>query len=111
MVNETTDISQFGDEFRHFDFGIGDFGQVAARGQYDPTDTNGQVALETAWKDKTLVTDLRLYIDNTSYWTPDLTNDSASGVLITQYGAIEYELAGVGTIEFVGKVTGQMALV
>lgn len=110
MVNETVEVSEFGDEFKHFDFGIGQFGEISFSGHYDPTDTNGQVLLESAWKNKSMLTDLRCYIDNTSYWVPDLTNDSDSGVLLEEYGAIEFDVQGIGTIEFKGKVSGQLVL-
>ena len=111
MVNETIEHDCFEDDFKHYLFGIGDFGAISIRGNYDPDDTAGQVALETAWKEKTIVTDLYFFIDDTSFWCADLTNDSSSGFLITNYGAIVFAKSAVGKVAFSAKVTGQMVLV
>lgn len=111
MTTETIEHDCFEDDFKHYLFGIGDFGAISFSGNYDPDDTDGQVAVESAWKEKTLVTDLYFFIDNTSYWAADLTNDSSSGILITSYGAVTFEKSAVGKVAFSAKVTGQMVLV
>lgn len=111
FTNDIHDISEFGDEFDHLAFGMGHFGSISCRGWYDPTDESGQALIESAWKNKSALTDLRFYIDNTSYWVPDLTNDSSSAILIETYGPLNYELSGgVAPIEFSGRVGGQLVL-
>lgn len=111
MTTEEIETTQFGDEFDHYDFGVGRFGTLTVTGQYNPDDTTGQVLIESAWKNKSLLANLKLYINSVSYWTPDVTNDSYSGVLITSYGAIRHDRAGVGEVAFGGRVSGQMVLV
>ena len=111
MTMETIEHDCFEDSFKHFLVSIGDFGSVSLSGNYDPDDTNGQVALETAFKAGTLITDLYFFIDNTSFWAPDLTSDSSSGVILTSYGAITFEKSAVGKVSFAGKITGQYLLV
>jgi len=53
---------------------------------------------------------VKLYINNTSYWTPNLTADSDAGMYITSFN-IGMDKSGLGTIDFSGKATGPWALV
>jgi len=110
MRNTLIEVSEFGDEFEKLDFGMGSYGTITVRGNYDPTDANGQALIESAWKNKSKLTDLRCWINSVSYYVPDLTNDSDSAVLIEEFGAIEYDKAGVGKVQFTGRVSGQMVL-
>lgn len=49
-------------------------------GLTDTADTDGQVALETAVISGTKITDLRLYINDTDYWTSNTGADADAGV-------------------------------
>jgi len=106
----TTDLLEttgFGDDPKQYEFGLSDYGVVAVNGYYDPDDTVGQNMLRSANINQSKITDLKLYVDNTTYWTPDVTTLSAAGVLVQSW-AIAMDHAGVGTIEFSGKMTGPM---
>jgi hypothetical protein len=72
-------------------------------GFYDPADTDGQDVLQDAALAATKLTDLRFYIDNTSYWAPDQAADSANGAFITGLN-VAHDKAGVAalTINLVG---------
>lgn len=105
------DVMEFGQSYKDFELGLGDYGECTATGYYDPADSTGQILIESACKNMSKVTDLRLYVDNTSYIAPDITNDSDSGFLITKFGPITMNSNGIGTVEFTAKVTGKLTIV
>ena len=70
-----------------------------AEGYYDPADTNGQAVLQDDALSATKITDIRFYIDSTSYWTPDVTNDSDAGCYINTV-SIRHDKAGVAAVTF-----------
>jgi len=112
FTTEMIEDIEFEDEFDHVVPGIGSYGTITVSGNYDPTDADGQAALYTAWKNKTKITNLRLYLTNSEkYWTPDTTGDAASGVYIETYGAITFDRADLGKFEFTARVTGLLKLV
>lgn len=109
----TTDLLEstaFGDTAKQFMTGLVDYGTISFSGLYDPADTTGQAVLLAANLSNTKITDLKLYVDNTSYWTPNVTALSAAGVYVTSV-AIGIDKSGLGTIDFQGKCTGPMVLV
>mgnify|MGYP000311037977 CR=1 FL=1 len=64
------DDTEFGDEYTKYVLGVIDGGTISFSGNYKPGDTTGQVALEEYFDLDTEITDMRLYIDNTSYFEP-----------------------------------------
>lgn len=100
----------FGDSAKQYMTGLLDYGTVSFGGLYDPADTTGQIALLSALTNNSRITNIRLYVDNTSYWTPDLTNDSSAGVILTSV-PIGMDKSALGTIEFSGKCTGDWVFV
>jgi hypothetical protein len=111
MTNEMLEHSKFGDEEKEFEFGIADYGTISFNGHFDMSDTNGQKLLESAHMNKSKITnDLKFYIDNTSYYTVDVTNNSASAFLM-QTITIGFDKSGIGTISFQVKVSGKLVLV
>ena len=101
--------TSFGDTAKQYLTGLLDYGTVTFGGLYDPADTTGQLMLLSALTNNSKVTNLRLYVDNTSYWIADLTNDSSAG-LILQSVPIGIDKSGLGTIEFSGKLSGEWIL-
>lgn len=113
MPGISTDLietTSFGDTAKKFIAGLLDYGDVSFDGLYDPADTTGQGALISANLTGSTLTDIRLYVDNTSYWAPNLTADSSSGMLVQSF-AVESEKSGAIRISFSGKATGPWALV
>lgn len=119
---EEFDASAFGDTWKKFEYGMKDGGSITFNGHYDPTDTNGQQALQQANLYNSALTNLRLYIDNTSYFEPCQTTGYFSPNLTT--GAptqlsdvkikslkIDADKSGLEKISFTGKVSGCMVLV
>jgi len=112
FTTEMIEDVEFEDEFTHHEPGIGSYGTLTFNGNYDPTDHKGQAELYTLWRNKTKITDIRLYLsDNEQYWTPDLAADAASGVYVETYGAITYDKADLGKIDFTCRVSGLLKLV
>ena len=116
------DVSAFGDNWKQYEYGMKDGGQLTFNGHYDPADTTGQQALQQANLYNSDLTNLRFYIDNTSYFepcqstgyfSPNLTTGAdtkLSHVNITAFN-INMDKAGVGAIDFTADVSGCMVLV
>jgi hypothetical protein len=100
LTVDLLDSSAFGD----------DYGTVSFNGFYDMADTQGQGMLMSAHANKSKMANIKFFIDNTSYYTPDVTAVSAAGILI-QTIRIGFEKYGIGTIDFSAKCTGPMLLV
>jgi hypothetical protein len=66
-------------------------------GFYDPADAAGQKVLHDAALAATKLTDIRFYIDSTSYWTPDQTDNTANGAYISSI-SVNHDKAGVAAI-------------
>lgn len=115
ITNELLDSTAFGDEYKEYVLGVGDWGGISFNGSFDMTDTAGQLLLDSAHKNKTVLTSIRLYIDNTSYYIPNtnITTGSggvASAGVLMQTIAISFDKSGIGTISFSAKCTGPMIL-
>lgn len=79
-------------------------------GFYDPADTTGQKAIQDAALAATKLTDIRFYIDSTSYWTPDVTGESDAGAYITSVN-VSHDKAGVASVTMSVVGYGKIALV
>jgi len=107
LSRETLDSTAFGDTYKQFEVGLGDYGTISFQGNYDPTDTAGQVALNDACIAATQITDIRFYIDASSYWRPA----AGSYILLTKCNSVAADKSGIATVSFEGKVSGEMELV
>ena len=123
ITADQMESSAFGQNWKTYEFGMKDGGQITFNGFLDPADTTGQQALQKANIDNIDLTSMRLYIDNTSYYEPCQTtgyfapgslstaqDTIASHVNITSYD-ISMDKAGLATISFTGKVSGLMVLI
>ncbi len=104
------DCTAFGDEDKVFDLGFGDAGTLTFSGNYDPDDATGQMLLETYGRSKGHITSLYLYIDNTSAYKADLTQDSSAYAIITKYRNVTMDATGVGKVSFTAKLSGRWSL-
>lgn len=109
LSNEEIDTTAFGSTWGKSDVGMRKW-SLSVSGHYDPSDSNGQGAVETAWAGGSLINSIKLYVDNTSYWIPDVTTDSNAGGRVTSYAinqahntvaGISFTLSGSGPITFV----------
>ncbi len=122
ITADMMDTSALGDNWKSFEFGMKDGGQVTFSGLCDPDDTTGQDVLRSANLNNTDITNLRLYVDNTSYFEPCQTtgyftpastsgNDTpASLVNVVSYN-VSADKAGMLQTSFTCKVSGVMVLV
>lgn len=122
ITAEQMDTAAFNDNWKTFEFGMKDGGTIEFSGLADPDDVTGQEALELANLANTDLTNIRLYIDDTSYYEPNQTtgyysrnnttgNDTIkSWVNVTSFSK-NVEKSGMMQVSFTAKVSGMMALV
>jgi len=122
ITSEQFDNSEFGDNWKTFLFGMKDGGQVTFSGLFKPGDVTGQDALREANLENTDITNMRLYIDDTSYFEPCQTtgyfsvvgemtsaDTQYSWVNITSYN-ISADKSGLMQTDFTAKVSGCFVL-
>jgi len=101
--------TSFGDTAKEYMTGLLDYGNVNFGGLYDPADTTGQAILISANLNNSKIANVRLYVDNTSYWTPNVTVNSDAGMMV-QSVSIGMDKSGLATIKFAGRATGAWVL-
>ena len=122
ISRQEIDDTEFGDQTSKWVFGIKDGGTVSFAGNYKPGDTTGQTNLIESYDANEDITNLRFYIDNTSYYEPCQTTGylhpgkTTGGNTILSYinltsRPITADKGGLGQISFGGRVSGDMVLV
>jgi hypothetical protein len=109
LSNDEIDTTAFGSTWKKSDVGMRGW-SAACSGHVDPSDGDGQGALEAAWAAASLITDIKFYYDNTSYWTPDVTTDSDAGGRVTTY-TVAFAHDGVGSVSFTVSGSGPLTFV
>lgn len=107
FTRETLDSTAFGDAYKTFVVGIGDYGTISFSGNYDPDDSTGQAILNAACLAATELTDLYFYVDSQNFWK---VTGAGAYILLTKCYAITADKSGICTIAFEGKVSGAMCL-
>jgi hypothetical protein len=120
---DTIESTEFGEYWKKFEFGLNDGGNVTFSGFYDPADSTGQIALQAANLNKSDITNIRLYVDQTSYYEPCQTTryfgpgamstgyeTMKSWVNVTSYN-VKADKGGLMSSDFTCKVSGVMVLV
>ena len=109
LSNEEIDTTSFGSTWGKSDVGMRKW-SLSVSGHYDPSDSTGQNSIEAAWAAGSLINNIKVYVDNSSYWIPDVTTDSNAGGRVTTYtinqahntvASISLTLSGSGPITFV----------
>ena len=78
-------------------------GKVTAKGLYEPTDTNGQVALRTAWLNGTTVANVQVMVDATHGFSASvLTTGMDIGTTPEGEVAVTFNLTVTGAVSVVG---------
>jgi len=78
-------------------------GTISAQGNYDPTDTNGRIAIETLCISGAAATGIRFYDTATSYWTCDTANGGSA--FVTSARTVNLPRNGIGSWSFEAQVT------
>lgn len=119
---EEHDATEFGDNWEKTLLGIHKGGSISFSGLLDPADTSGQEVLELAAVENTQLTDMRFYVDNTSYYeccrttgyfSPTNTSGKATVMSYIQLNppTIGMDKNGLATANFTGKVSGLLVLI
>ena len=99
----TLETTAFGDTIRKYMADdTGEPGTISFTGNYDPTDTDGQIALNALCKAGTTTTELYLYVDGSTFWRVGAGGE----IIVTKASAVTLPRNGLGTISFEGKVSG-----
>jgi hypothetical protein len=85
------------------DVELADGGTISFSGNYDPADTNGQVAIAAVCQAGTHLTDLYLYVNTSTLWRVA----SGGEIIVTKANAVTLPRSNFGTISFEGQVSGQ----
>jgi len=96
--SDEIDVSCFGTVWGKMMIGMQRW-TATLEGMYDPADTTGQLALQEAEIAATKLTDVRLYINTTSYWCPDVTGETNAGAFISGV-SVSHDKAGVASVTF-----------
>lgn len=103
------DTTAFGSTWAKSEVGFKKW-SISFNGFYDKTDTTGQDILKSSYMAGSLITTLRLYVDNTSYWIPDVTTDSSCGGRVTTYD-IGHDKGNVASVSFTVSGSGPITFV
>ena len=82
--------------------GVQEPGTISFKGNYDPNDTNGQIALKAVLQAGTGITNLYLYVNTSTFWRVG----SGGTIIVTKCNAITLPRSGMGTIDFAAEVEG-----
>ena len=104
FVPEVQEATAFGDTAKTFlQAGIGDAGTFSFSGNYDPADTNGQIALNALANTDAELTNLYFYESTSVFWRV-----AAGGkLIITKFGGIQLSKNALATVSFEGKVSAK----
>ena len=114
------DDTAFGDDSTQVLRGLRTGGDIAFAGNYKKDDVTRQEKIKEAYWAKSDLTDLRFYVDDTSYYTPNSTTAAGGGLPAeTQVSHIKImtepnfsvEKSGLVTVEFTGTIDGAMRLI
>jgi hypothetical protein len=98
-----TETTAFGDTIKTFVAAdAGDPGTISFNGNYDPTDSSGQLALETVCKAGSGITNLYLYANTNTFWRIG----SGGVIIVTKVSNITLPRNGIGKLTFEGQASG-----
>jgi len=104
FIPEVQEDTAFGDTVKKWkQAGIGDAGEIAFSGNYDPADTNGQVALTALANTDSEFTNLYFYESTSVFWRVQ----AGGAIIITKFGAPKFGKNELATIEFTAKISGK----
>jgi hypothetical protein len=103
FVMGTLETSAFGTTIKTFiPDDLGDPGTLSFSGNYDPSDSTGQAALDALCAAGTTSTDLYLYANTSTFWRVG----SGGSIITTKGKAVSFSRSGLGSVSFEGKISG-----
>lgn len=104
FVPDIVEDTAFGDTVKKWKrAGIDDAGEVSFSGNYDPDDTNGQVALNALATVDGGLTNLYFYETTNKFWRVA----SGGEIVLTKFNAVSMSKSGLGSVSFTGKISGK----
>lgn len=104
FVPDVVEDTAFGDTVKKWvNAGIADAGEVSFSGNYDPADTNGQVALNALATSDVGLTNLYFYESTSVFWRVA----SGGTIVLTEVQPIKFVKNGLATIAFKGKISAK----
>jgi hypothetical protein len=82
---------------------LGEAGTIEFNGNYDPTNTAGQLALSAVCQAGTHITNLYLYANTSTFWRVG----AGGTILVTKADAVTLPRNNFGTISFSGQVSAK----
>jgi hypothetical protein len=106
------DDTEFGDNYDDYVAGLVSCGEVTFNGNFKKDDTTGQNYLKSCFLNRLDLTSLRLYVDQTSYYTPNNTTAAGGGIpgetpighVKIKSCDISFDKGALGTISFTAQV-------
>jgi hypothetical protein len=104
FVPDVQEDTAFGDTVKKWkQAGIGDAGEISFSGNYDPADSNGQVALNALANTDAELTNLYFYESTSVFWRVA----SGGAIVLTKFNNIGFQKNGLATVEFSGKISAK----
>lgn len=104
FVPGVVDDTAFGDTvMKWVNAGIADAGEVSFSGNYDPADTNGQVALNGLATSQVGLTNLYFYESTSVFWRVA----AGGAIVLTEVQPIKFIKNGLATCGFKGKISAK----
>jgi hypothetical protein len=119
MSVATLEDTEFLDNHQKFEVGLINSGTIEFNGQHKLDDTTGQDVVSAAFQAGTKITDIKLYADGNSYYTPNSTTAPGGGlpaetmvswVHITG-SSISADKNGLVTISYTAQISGALRLI
>ena len=104
MENDMLDETEFTDTFKNYVLGMGDGGTVTFSGNYDSTNTAGQVALKTLYETQASTQAIRLYFGDG--YNDYFFCDEDTTCIVQSVDDLGTDQSGLGKIGFTLKVSG-----
>lgn len=114
------DDTEYGDDYEQVLAGLITGGTVTFSGRYKKDDTQGQDLLRQAFFYQSQLTDIKLFVDSVSYFTPNSTTAAGGGlpanvpvshILINEEPTISSDKGDLMNISFSGKIVGAMRFI
>jgi len=104
FIPNVMDDTAFGDTVMKWkQAGIGDAGELSFSGNYDPADTNGQVALNALANTDAELTNLYFYESTSVFWRVA----SLGAIVITKFNNLVMDKNALGKVEFTAKISAK----
>jgi hypothetical protein len=102
FIPNVLEDTSFGDTVKSWnEAGIGDAGTLTFSGNYDPADTNGQVALNALQNTGASLTNLYFYESTSVFWRVK----AGGSIIISKYGAPTMSKNALATVSFEAKIS------